>query len=392
MNAIFKHLKGDKGIWGVVLLLSLFSLLAVFSSTSTLAFKYQEGNVEYYFFKHFILLGFGLILMFFAHKVPYTYYSRLSQIGLYIAVPLLFVTLILGTNINEASRWLTLPGINLSFQTSDFAKLTLIMYVSRMLSKKRNVIKDFDDAFLPIIAPIIAVCLLIVPANLSTAALLFSTCLILMFIGRIRMRHLGVAVGMAFVGFALFVLLALFTSYNSRIETWKSRIESFSGKNGENYQAEQSKIAIANGGLIRIAPGKSTQKNFLPQPYSDFIYAIIIEEYGMLGGLIVLGLYLYFLYKSIKIFILSPEAYGALLAVGLAISLVIQALMNMAVTVNLLPVTGLPLPLVSMGGSALWFNSIAIGIILSVSKAVQEYHEKVQRGEITPAEQIELLT
>jgi len=373
MYLILKHLKGDKVIWFIVVALSMFSMLAVYSSTGTLAFKQHAGSTEYYFIKHTTLLVLGFGLMYLAHLVNYNYYSRIAQLMLYLAIPLLFFTLFFGNDVNQAKRWLTLPVINISFQTSDLAKLALIMYVARVLSKKQHVIKSFERAFLPVSLPVMLVCILIVPADLSTAAVLFFTCLILMFIGRVRVTHIGLSLLVTSLAFVTFLGIASMTDYQGRMKTWQNRIENYvSGEAEETYQMQQSKIAIASGGLVRVAPGKSVQRNFLPHPYSDFIYAIIMEEYGLLGGIIIMILYLAFLYRAIKIFARSPGAFGALLAVGLSITLVIQALMNMSVTVGLLPVTGLTLPLVSMGGTSIWFTSLAIGIILSVSRYTEE--------------------
>ncbi|MFT6849729.1 MAG: cell division protein FtsW [Sphingobacteriales bacterium] len=375
LNWILSQTKGDRVIWIIVLLLSLVSLLAVYSSTGTLAYKYQSGNTEYYLLKHFGIMVSGLVIMYLTHLVPYKYYSRLSQIMLFIAIPLLFLTLILGTNLNEARRWITLPIINLSFQTSDLAKLALIMFLARMLSKKQDSIKDFMKSFVPIIASVIAVCGLIAPANLSTAAVLFGTSILLMIIGRISFGQISLVL---FCGLILLILLVLF---GPRRETYKSRIGTFFNKENATaaqlFQSDQAKIAVATGGLIGKGPGNSTQRNYLPHPYSDFIYAIIIEEYGMIGGFGILGLYLIFLYRCIRIVTKSPGAFGALLAAGLSFALVIQALTNMAVNVNLFPVTGLALPLVSMGGTSIWFTSISLGIILSVSKNVEENEDEV---------------
>lgn len=316
--------------------------------------------------------------MYLAHLINFNYYSRIAQLMLYISIPLLLITLAFGTDIHDARRWLTVPIIDISFQTSDLAKLALIMYVARILSRKQHIIDDFDQGFLPVIIPVLLVCVLIMPADLSSALLLFFTCLIVMFIGRVRLKHMGLAIWMGITVFMLVIAISSFTSYEGRLGTWKNRIANFmDDSEGESYQVVQSKIAIANGGLVRLAPGKSVQRNFLPHPYSDFIYAIIIEEYGLLGGLMVMVLYLWLLQRAIRIFVKSPGAFGALLAVGLAISLVIQAMMNMAVTVNLLPVTGLTLPLVSMGGTSLLFTSVSIGIILSVSRYIEQQAEDV---------------
>jgi cell division protein FtsW len=307
--------------------------------------------------------------MYIAHLVKYNYYSRISQLAIFVAVPLLLFTLFTGTNLNEASRWLTLPVINLTFQSSDFAKLALIIYVARLLSKKQEQIKDFKSAFVPIMVPILIVCGLILPANFSTAAALFATCMVMLFIGRINMKYIFALFGIAVVLFGIFILILMNSTNQGRLGTWKNRIENFrSGAKDENYQVEQAKIAIATGGIIGKFPGNSTQRNFLPHPYSDFIYAIIVEEYGLIGGVVIILMYLILLFRGVKIASRSPGTFGAFLAFGCCFSLVFQAYINLAVAVNIFPVTGQPLPMVSMGGTSIWFTGIAIGIILSVSK------------------------
>lgn len=368
------NIKGDKVIWAVVFLLSLLSFLAVYSSTGTLAYKYHGGNTEYYMLKHAIILIFGLLLMYFAHLIKYTYYSRIFQIALYIAVPLLAITLLFGLNLNEARRVLPLP-FNLTFQTSDLAKITLIIYLARMLSKKQDQIKDFKSAFLPLMLPVIIVTILILPENFSTAALLFTTCLVLIFIGRVKFTYVLGMVGIGIAGLAITISILTFLpgENRGRLGTWENRVKSFiEGDNESNYQTQQAKIAIATGGVLGKMPGNSTQRNFLPHPYSDFIFAIIIEEYGIIGGIFLVLLYMILLYRAVKIVTQSPGTFGAFLTIGVAFSLVFQAMINMGVAVNLLPVTGQPLPLVSMGGTSIWFTSLSIGIILSVSKEIDK--------------------
>lgn len=380
-----KYFKGDRTIWLVVFMLTIFSLLAVYSSTGTLAYKYKSGNTEFYLFRQFAFLVAGLGIMYAAHLIKYTYYSQISLLALALAIPLLAFTLIFGTNLNEANRWLTLPGTGITFQTSDLAKLALIMFVARMLSKKQEQIKEFKGAFVPIMVPVIVVCLLIFPANLSTAAMLMFTCCLLMFIGRIRLRYIFLFGATCIVSLGLVIGIMLLTKNEGRIGTWKSRIENFtSGDEDGNYQAQQAKIAIASGGLVGKFPGNSTQRNFLPHPYSDFIYAIIIEEYGLIGAALILLLYLLLFYRVIRFIHHSPRAFGTLLAVGCSFSLVFQALINMAVAVNLFPVTGQPLPLVSMGGTSTLFTSLAIGIILSVSREISR-EKKEGGGELAEA-------
>lgn len=373
MSWLETYFKGDRTIWLTVIILSIFSILAVYSSTGTLAYKYQSGNTEYYLFKHFFILVFGFGLMYAAHLLKYTVYSRVSKIAILVAIPLLILTLALGTNLNEASRWLTLPIVNLSFQTSDLAKLALILFVARALSKRQDTIKDFKTGFLPIMGPVVLTCMFILPANFSTAAVLFTTCVILMIIGRVEIKYILILLGTGLIALALFIGIAKLVGYEGRIDTWEKRIETFMNDEGEgNYQSDQAKIAIAKGQLFGIGPGNSSQRNYLPHPYSDFIYAIIIEEYGLLGGALIVILYLVLFYRAIKIAQNTPRAFATFLAIGCAFSLTFQAMINMAVAVNLFPVTGQPLPMLSMGGTSIWFTSIAIGIILSVSRDLEK--------------------
>lgn len=373
MNWLETYFKGDRTIWLTVMLLSIFSILAVYSSTGTLAYKFQSGNTEYYLFKHFFILLFGFGLMYAAHLLKYTVYARVSKIAILVAIPLLMLTLAMGTNLNEASRWLTLPIVNISFQTSDLAKMALLLFVARALSKRQDNIKDFKTAFLPIMLPVVITCGLILPANFSTAAVLFTTCVILMIIGRIEIKYVLMLMGTGIITLALFIGIAKLVGYEGRIDTWQKRIETFMDDDGGgSYQSQQAKIAIASGQMFGKGPGNSSQRNYLPHPYSDFIYAIIVEEYGLVGGAFIVLLYLILFYRAIKIAQNSPRAFATFLAIGCAFSLTFQAMINMAVTVNLFPVTGQPLPMLSMGGTSIWFTSIAIGIILSVSRDLEK--------------------
>jgi cell division protein FtsW len=376
-----------------VFLLAIVSLLVVYSSTGLLAYKMYKGNTEIYLFKQFAFIVVGVAIIYFAHQVNYTLYSRVAKILFLVSIPLLLYTLFFGVKLNEGSRWIRLPIINMTFQTSDLAKLALFMYLSRLLSKKQDVIKDFRKGFLPVIIPVAIICLLIAPANLSTALLIGATSLMLLFIGRVSARHLLLTMGVALVPVLVLVGAAMFRHSSNagaaekpraeghsglfvRVDTWISRVETYiygGVDNGDNnYQTNQAKIAIANGGILGLGPGNSQQRNFLPHPYSDFIYAIIIEEYGLAGGIFIMLIYLVFLLRSIRIFRRCPFAFGAFLALGLSFTLVIQALANMAVNVNLFPVTGVTLPLVSMGGSSFLFTCLAIGIILSVARNVEQ--------------------
>src|SRR2546423_3798114 len=391
LKGIHEKAKGDKVIWAIVILLALVSLLTVYSSTGLLAYKLNKGNTEFYLFKQIIFIAIGISVIYFMHRVNYTFFSRLAIILFLLSIPLLLYTLFYGVKLNEGSRWIRLPIINLTFQTSDLAKLALFMYVSRQLSRKQEVIKDLKDGFLPIIIPVTIVCALIAPANLSTALLLGASCMMLMFIGRVKAKHLLMTVGIALIPVLLLVTIAM-AYYDkqeqkskelpavlqvSRMPTWIKRVQNFmyASKDvdkDDNYQVNQAKIAIAKGGIVGLGPGNSEQRNFLPHPYSDFIYAIIIEEYGLTGGAFMIFIYLLFLFRSIRLFRKCPYAFGAFLALGLSFTLVIQALANMAVNVNLFPVTGVTLPLVSMGGSSFLFTCVAIAIILSVARNVEQ--------------------
>ncbi|HNS17622.1 MAG TPA: putative peptidoglycan glycosyltransferase FtsW [Bacteroidales bacterium] len=365
-----KSFQGDRVIWVVVFMLSIISIVAVYSTTGTLAYKYQGGNTEYYLFKHVIILLLALGLMYVAHRIRYSYYSRIAQIALYVAVPLLVLTLFFGTTIHDASRWYKV--LNFSFQPSDFAKLALIMFLARLLTKKQDAIKDFRSAFVPIIVPVIVTCGLILPSNFSTAALLFITCVILMFLGRVNIRYILSLIGIGSVVLVIFFVIVYRNPEVGRFGTWKQRIESYINPQSEDhYQIDQAKIAIANGGILGKLPGNSSQKNFLPHPYSDFIFAIIIESFGLVGGTVVVLLYMILFYRTIRIALRCQRSFGSFLALGLGFSIVFQAMVNMAVAVNLVPVTGQTLPLISMGGTSMWFTFIALGVIVSVSRDLE---------------------
>lgn len=377
MQSILQRTKGDKVIWSVVILLSMISLLAVYSSTGSLAYR-MDKNASYYLLKQLMVLGLGLMIIYWVHKVNYTKFARIAVVLFLFSLPLLIYTLFFGATLNEGSRWIKLPVINLTFQSSDMAKLALFMFLARILSIKQAVIKDFKKGFLPVLLPVLVTCALIAPANLSTALMLGFTCCILFFIGRVRVKHILILGLAGIVGLAGLFVVSKATGFG-RAATWEKRIMNFVGagsedadKKGDDFQVLQGKIAIASGGLFGKGPGHSEAKDYLPHGYSDFIYANIIAEYGLFGGAVVVFLYLLFLWRSILIFKRCPFAFGAFLAVGLSITLVFQAMLNMAVNVHLVPVTGLTLPMISMGGSSIWFTSIAIGIVLSVSKYVDE--------------------
>ena len=383
---LFTYLKGDRVIWTIVFLLSLLSVLVVYSSVVTLAHKYKQGNTEAYLIKHAITIIGGMFIMYLVHKLRYTIFSRVAQIGIILVIPLLLFTLLKGVSAGEASRWVEIPGLGLTFQSSDVAKIILLIFVARTLTVKQGKLDDFKSLIKYLLLPIGIICLLILPANFSTAALLFLSCLFLMFVGQVKLKFIAYILG-ACVAFALLlgIVIYQFPDAIPRGRTWKARIENFSkGDAKNNYQSEQAKIAIATGGIIGKGPGNSTQRAFLPQASSDFIYAIIIEEYGMFTGLGMLFLYMILLFRGIRILRDSEKTFGGLMAIGLSFSLVFQALINMAVAVNLFPVTGQPLPLVSMGGTSIWFTCIALGIILSVSRASEQGDSTVlSEGEVS---------
>jgi len=389
--------RGDRYIWGILLILSLISILVVYSATGSLAYKMNRGNTSMYLFKQLSFTMLGLVIVFFLHRMNYTVFTKVASILFLLSIPLLLYTLFFGTRINEGSRWIKLPVINLTLQTSDLAKLALFMYISRLLSRKQEVIKDFKTGFLPIVIPVLIICALIMPANLSNALLTGATALLLMFIGRVSFKHIAITILVALIPISIIVMIAVITHTNTtadvtgkkaiaekmksvgRFGTWVGRVQDFLYANDKDipYQVQQANIAIANGNVFMgLGPGNSRQRNFLPQAYNDFIFSIIIEEYGLLGATFIVFVYLLFLFRCIRIFRRCPYAFGAFLALGLSFTLVIQALANMAVNVHLLPVTGVTLPLISMGGSSYLFTCASIGIILSVARNVEQLEGK----------------
>jgi cell division protein FtsW len=357
-----RNLKGDPIIWGIVIILSVISIVVVYSATGSLAFKYTGGNTEKYLIDHSIMVLAGLLVMWVAHKIPYRTFGLIGKFLLVISIPLLFFTYVFGSTVNEANRWLTIPVINKAFQPSDIAKLALIATLASLLARNQKNISDFRNAFLPMMVVIGLVCGLIGLANMSTAVLLLTTCLLLLLIGRVPVKYIMMVV---LVG-SLFLTSSILIG--QRGSTFFSRIENFVSADELPFQAEQSFIAISTGGITGKGPGKSEQRNTLPHPYSDFIYAIIIEEYGLVGGATVLFLYMALLFRGMRIVASSTKPFGGLLSAGLSFALVLQAMVNMAVAVGLGPITGLPLPLLSMGGTSLVFTGLSLGIILSVSR------------------------
>lgn len=356
------NLKGDPILWAIIFIFSLVSIAVVYSATGALAYKKMSGNTEYYLFKHSSLIFIGLVFMWFAHKINYKYYSKLSLLALCLSVPLLLFAWKFGSTVNDASRWITIPVINQTFQPSDLAKLALISHIASMLSKRQMNIDSIKETLIPLLAWCGAICGLIALSNLSTAMLMFATCLLLMFIGRVPFKYIAMLIVVGVLG------ISLAAAFGQRGSTAISRVTKFLDEKEIPFQQEQSYIAIATGGITGKGPGNSDQRNILPMAFSDFIYAIIIEEYGLIGGIAIVLLYLAFLYRGMIVVARSSGAFGGLLSAGLSFSLVIQAMINMGVAVGLGPITGLPLPLLSMGGTSLIFTGISMGIILSVSR------------------------
>ena len=367
------NLEGDKTIWGVVLALSLSSILVVYSTAGW-----------HFLFSHITKLLLGLFAMYVVHKIKFKYFSKLGQLGFLFSLFLLVLVLLIGVSVNGASRWLQIA--NLQFQPSDIAKLAILVYMARQISKQRDYLHDFKELFWHVLGPLILVCVLILPNNFSTAALVFINGLVLMFVGKIRIKFIAAIIGFAFVGALTIYGTAKFTSLGTKImprsATWVSRIDSFfvdaeGDEQTKDFQQTQALVAIQNGGMTGVGPGKSTQRNILPYSSSDFIYAIIIEEYGLFGGVLALLFYLILMFRAIRIALRVESVFGSLLTTGLMFSLVFQALINMLVSVEVLPVTGQTLPLISMGGTSIVFSCIAIGIVLSVSRdATDRKYEK----------------
>jgi cell division protein FtsW len=371
---LYKDLRGDKAIWLIVALLGIFSVLIVYSAVGSHAYRYQGGDTTYFLVRQIVFISLGLVVTYISYQLHYMQYLRFAPMLLLITIPLLIYTLVFGIEQHGASRWFTIPWLNKTFQTSDFAKLALILFVARSLSLKQEVIKDFKSAFLPIIFPIILVCALIAPDDLSTSALLFVTCLLMMFIGRVSMKYIALLLLLGVFVFSIIFLVGKSFPELVRVNTWESRVHSYFNPEADNFQVNESKIAIAKGGWFGVGPGNSMQRNILPYAYADFIFAIICEEYGLTGGLFILGLYLWLLFRCIVMVTRCPKTFGAILAMGLCLNIVINAFTNIAVAVQLVPATGLNLPLVSMGGTSIIFTCISLGVILSVSKYVEQAH------------------
>ena len=373
MNKLLINIKGDKPLWVVFILLASFSFLPVYSSASNLAYLYGDGNTFSYLFKHFIHLSLGFFLMYMVHKIPYRYFRGISILMIPIILVLLAYTIFqpsISDSITNSNRWIRIPIVGFGFQPSTLASIIILIYVARYLSKIKDKLITFSQSILPLWVPVFLTISLILPANFSTSAILFSMVMLLCFLGGYPIKYLIGILSSAVILFSIFILSvkAYPDLFPNRVDTWKSRIENFvdSKETKSNYQIEKAKIAIATGGITGLGPGKSVQKNFLPQSSSDFIFAIIVEEYGLIGGLTLIFLYLWFLFRVIIISNKSNSVFGSLLAIALGIPIVFQALVNMAVAVQLFPVTGQPLPLISNGGTSIWMTCLAIGIIQSV--------------------------
>lgn len=391
-----KNIKGDKVIWAVVALLALFSFLPVYSASSNLVYVVGNGTTMGHLVKHGLLLFLGFGIIYGVHKIPAHFFKGLSIIAMPVVLALLVYTMAQGTTIDgaNASRWIRLPFVGITFQTSTLASVVLMIYIARYLSKIKNKTITFKESILPLWAPVFLIVVLILPANFSTAAILFFMVLILCFLGGYPLKYLASMVGMGLLGLTFFILTvkAAPDLFSNRVDTWINRIESFwdPADTEGDYQIEKAKIAIASGGLMGNGAGKSVMKNFLPQSSSDFIYAIIIEEYGLVGGFVLMFFYLLLLFRIIVVANSNETVFGRLLVVGVGLPIVFQAFINMAVAVELFPVTGQTLPLISSGGTSIWMTCLAIGVVLSASikKSDLEYEE----GEIDEKNPLEILS
>ncbi len=370
---LLQNIKGDKTIWAIIAVLAIFSFLPVYSASTNLVGVVGKGTTLGYLLKHAMLVLLGFVIIYATHKIPYRYFSGLSVLLIPVVLVLLGYTLFQGNTISgvNASRWINIPFVGIGFQTSTLASVVIMMYVARYLAKNKEKKILFKESILQLWIPVGIILVLILPANFSTTAIIFSMVLIVAFLGGYPLKYIGVIVGIGVLTFSLFILTTKAfpdTFKNSRINTWASRIENFSSANEEgNYQAEKAKLAIASGEIQGKGPGKSVQKNFLPQSSSDFIFAIIVEEFGLVGAVILIILYLGLLFRIVIVATKTETIFGTLLVLGVGIPIIFQALINMAVAVGLFPVTGQPLPLISTGGTAIWMTCFAIGIVLSVS-------------------------
>ncbi|MEP7196388.1 MAG: FtsW/RodA/SpoVE family cell cycle protein [Saprospiraceae bacterium] len=364
-----QEIRGAKFLWSLIAIFSALSILAVYSASVALT-KYNMDSTLFVLFRHVPFVLTGLFIVWFIGNNDYIIFNRLAPFMLLFAIALLIFTLIGGVSINSARRWINIPILNITFQVSDFAKIALVTYLARSIAAKQEIIKDFKTAFVPILLPVLIVCGLIAPSNFSTAALLFVCSIIMLIVGRVKIKYIIILFLLGVLLFGLLVYIGQFIPDTVRVSTWINRVSDFFNPTAENYQADQAKIAIANGGVFGVGPGRSMLRNFIPYAYADFIFAIFCEEYGILGALLLILLYLALMMHCISIVTKSPKAFGAILTIGLGFSIVMQAFVNMAVSLGLVPVTGQTLPYISMGGTSLLFTSLAFGMIISVSKHI----------------------
>jgi len=382
VKTIFQHIKGDKTIWAIVAVLAIFSFMPVYSASTNLVYVVGSGSTLGYLIKHMVLLIMGFAIIYGVHKIPYRYFSGGSVLMLPIVIVLLVFTLAQGTTIGgaNASRWIRIPFVGIGFQTSTLAGLVLMVYVARYLAKNKEKQINFKESLLQLWLPVAAVLILILPANFSTTAIIFVMILMVTFIGGYPIKYIGFIIGAGVLALVFFVLVAKAfpDAMPNRVQTWQSRIESFSNDDAkEAYQVEKAKIAIATGGPVGLGPGKSVQKNFLPQSSSDFIFAIIIEEYGLLGGILIVSIYFLLFFRIFVVVKKTTTIFGTLLVIGVGFPIIFQATINMAVATNLFPVTGQTLPLISSGGTSIWMTCFALGMILSVSASKEETEEDI---------------
>lgn len=382
MLNLFKHIKGDRTIWAIVAVLAIFSFMPVYSASTNLVYVVGSGSTFGYLIKHMILLIMGFVIIYGVHKIPYRYFSGGSVLMLPVVILLLIYTLSQGTTIGgaNASRWIRIPFVGVGFQTSTLAGLILMVYVSRYLAKNKEKKIEFKESLWQLWLPVGCVLLLILPANFSTTAIIFTMIMILAIIGGYPFKYISYIIGIGLVSLTLFILTAKAfpDAMPNRVTTWQSRIESFWNSDGEEgYQINKAKIAIATGGITGKGPGKSVQKNFLPQSSSDFIYAIIVEEYGLVGAFSVVFVYFLLLFRIIIAAKKATTIFASLLVIGVGLPIIFQAMINMAVASNLFPVTGQTLPLISSGGTSIWMTCFALGMILSVSASKDETEETI---------------
>ena len=382
MKKIFQHIKGDRTIWAIFAALAIFSFMPVYSASTNLVYGVGVGSTFGYLVKHMVLLIMGFAVLYGVHKIPYRYFSGGSVLMMPVVIVLLIYTLAQGTMISgaNASRWIRIPFVGIGFQTSTLAGLVLMVFVARYLARNKEKEVVFKQSLIQLWLPVGLVLFLILPANFSTTAIIFTMILVLVFVGGYPLKYIGFILATGLLALSFFVLIAKAfpDAMPNRVQTWQSRIVSFSSAEGkEAYQVEKAKIAIATGGPLGVGPGKSIQKNFLPQSSSDFIYAIIVEEYGLIGAVSVVFIYFLLLFRVFVVLRTTTTVFGMLLVIGVGLPIVFQATINMAVATSLFPVTGQTLPLISSGGTSIWMTCFALGMILSVSASKQETEEDI---------------